>query len=135
MRVLVVESSGTLRNVFAQEIAEAGYATVAVGSCAEALRVARESPQPPDVILLDATLDPAHAVEFVGTVRGDQRLRSIPVAAIAFAPGSERGVLEAGAKCCLRTIPQPGEVLKAVEWAFDVYCQPARQGEPGGGSP
>lgn len=129
MRVLVVESSGTLRDVFAQEIADAGYLAVAVGSCAEALRVARESTPPPDVILLDATLDPGHAVEFVTTVRGDARLRAIPVAAIAFAPGSERGVLEAGAKCCLRAVPQPGEVLKAVQWAFDVYCLP-REDEP-----
>lgn len=127
MRVLVVESSGTLREAFAQEIAEAGYSAIAVSSCAEALALARDGGRP-DVILLDATLDPAHAVEFVGTVRSDPRLRDIPVAAIAFAPGSERGMLEAGAKCCLRTVPGPGEVLKAVQWAFDVYCQ--REGEP-----
>ncbi len=123
MRVLVVEPSGKLRRLFAQEIGEAGYSTVSVGSVDEALRAARDGPRPPDVILLDATLDPAHAVEFVSTVRADPRLRGVPVAAIAFAPGSERGVLEAGAKCCLRAVPEPGEVLKAVEWAFDVYCQ------------
>ncbi len=116
--------------MFAEEIGEAGYATVAVDSCDEALRVAREGSATPDVILLDASLDPAHAVEFVGTVRRDARLRDVPVAAIAFAPGSERGVLEAGAKCCLRTVPGPGEVLKAVQWAFDVYCQPRREPEP-----
>lgn len=124
MRVLVVEASGKLQRLFAQEIAAAGYSPITVGSCDEALRVAREGPSTPDVILLDATLDPVHAVEFVGTVRRDARLRDIPVAAIALAPGSERGVLEAGAKCCLRAVPGPGEVLKAVEWAFDVYCQP-----------
>jgi CheY-like chemotaxis protein len=123
MRVLVVEASGNLRRAFAQEIEEAGYSPVTVGSCDEALRVAREGPSTPDVILLDATLDPVHAVEFVGTVRRDARLRDIPVAAIALTPGSERGVLEAGAKCCLRAVPGPGEVLNAVEWAFDVYGQ------------
>jgi two-component system cell cycle response regulator DivK len=128
MRVLVVESSGTLRRVFSEEIAHAGYSTVAVSCCEEALRLARDGSRP-DVILLDATLDPAHAVEFVGTLRADPALRGIPVAAIAFAPGSERGMLEAGAKCCLRTVPGPGEVLKAVEWAFDVYGQPPR--DPG----
>jgi CheY-like chemotaxis protein len=127
MRVLVVESSGSLQRAFAQEIADAGYSTIMVTCCEEAMRLARESAPAPDVILLDATLDPAHAVEFVAALRADARLRAIPVAAIAFTPGSERGMLEAGAKCCLRAVPGPGEVLKAVQWAFDVYCQEPRE--------
>jgi hypothetical protein len=48
-------------------------------------------------------------------------LGSVPVVGIAFAPGSEKPLLDAGAECCLRTLPGKGDLLKAIDWAISVY--------------
>ena len=44
-----------------------------------------------------------------------------PVVGIAFAHWAERDLLDAGALCCIRTLPVKGDIVKAVTWALSVY--------------
>lgn len=119
MRVLVIEPSAGLRQIFSLELEEAGFSAIGAESSEEAMRLASEDP--PDAIVLNATVAPASGAQFIRHLRSDGRLGSVPVVGMAFAPGSERSLLEAGADCCLRALPLRGDVLKAIHWAVSVY--------------
>ena len=127
MRVLVIETNPGLRALFARELEEAGVAASGVATWEEGLRAAREAR--PDAVLLDATLSPGTGAWFVREVRADPGLGALPLVGVAFAPGRDRELLDAGVDCCLRTLPTRGEVWKAVQWALDVYRD--RRGDPG----
>src|SRR5512144_914131 len=115
MRVLLVEPNPDLREAFAQALIAEGHAVTSIADPGAALRVAHETS--PQVVVLDASLSPAGAARFVGELRHDGELRDVPVAGIAYLLGSERGILSAGVQCCLRRLPLPEEIVKAVRWA------------------
>ncbi len=119
MRILLVEANPGLRRLFADELDEAGFPALGVGTWEEAIASARAAP--PALILLNATRRPAEAAQFVKDVRGDPDLRHVPIAGIAFVPGSERGIIEAGAQCCIRNVPTRADLIKAARWAASVY--------------
>jgi CheY-like chemotaxis protein len=123
MRILLVEANPVLRRCFADELEEAGYLTVGVGTWIEAHLAARE--ERPGLILVNATLRPDEAARFVRELRSDRDLGNIPVAGIALVPGAERGILEAGAQFCIRDVPTRFELVKAARWAASVYCEVA----------
>ncbi len=123
MRILLVEPNPALRRIFTDELDEAGYVAVGVGSWTEAYLAACEDP--PGLILVNATLRPAEAAQFVREVRADPDLRHVPIAGIALAPGSERGILDAGAQCCIRSVPARSDLVKAARWAASVYREAA----------
>ncbi len=128
MLVLLVEPGLGLRQLYGAELWCASYAVRAVTTWDEALAALRDPPTPA-VIVVDASIEGAQALQFVGEVRAGTRLRDVPIVGIAFAPGSETGILEAGVQCCLRLLPTPSDVLKAVRWAETVYVSPARDEE------
>ncbi len=119
MRVLLVEPSAGLRQIFSLDLEEAGFSIIGAESSEDARRFAGEDP--PDAIVVNATVAPAGGARFIRDIRSDGRLGSVPVVGMAFAPGSERPMLEAGADCCLRALPLRGDVLKAIDWAVSVY--------------
>jgi CheY-like chemotaxis protein len=126
VRVLVTGPSDFLRELMSLELEEAGISTVVFESLAEALQLAHL--EPPDVILVDATQAPWAGTRFIGELRADARTKEVPVVGIAFVPGAEQPMLEAGAVCCLRALPAKGDVLKAVTWAMSIYG--SREEEP-----
>jgi len=128
MRVLVVEPSLHLQRAFSRELAAGGHLPICASSLEEALAVARQSQPPIDVILLDACPDLERAVSFLLRVGSSERLRGTPVAALAYL-GAEDEVLRAGARRCLRSVPEPGEVLHAVRCAFELR-RPAQAAAP-----
>ncbi len=123
MRILLVEANPVLRRSFTDELEEAGYSTIGVGTWTEAHLVARE--EPPGLILINATLRPDEAARFVRELRGDPELGQVPIAGIALVPGGERGILEAGAQFCIRDVPSRLDLVKAARWAASVYSEAA----------
>jgi CheY-like chemotaxis protein len=119
LRVLVVDPSPALRQLFSLELREAGYPTIDTESLEDAMHLVGSDP--PDAIVLNATLTPASGAQFVRILRLDRRMAPVPVVAVAFSPGSERELLDAGADCCLRRVPAAGDILKAVDWVLSVY--------------
>ncbi len=119
MRVLLVEPSPELREAFAQALVAEGHAVTSIAHPGVALGVAHETS--PQVVVLDASLSPAGAARFVGELRHDGALRDVPIAGIAYLLGSEHGILAAGVQCCLRRLPAPEDIVKAVCWAGEVY--------------
>jgi CheY-like chemotaxis protein len=126
--VLLVEPGLGLRQLYGAELWCAGYAVRAVTTWDEALAALRDLPTPA-VIVVDASIERGPALRLIGEVRARPSLREVPVIGIAFAPGSESGILEAGVQCCLRLLPTPSDVLKAVRWAEAVYVSPSRDEE------
>lgn len=118
--VLLVEPGEGLRRLYGDELRSAGYSVRAVETWDEA-RGAIEEPPSPAAIVVNASITPELAALFVREVRADARVRDVPVLGIAFASGAGLGILEAGAQCCMRGLPTPADVLKAVRWAEAVY--------------
>ena len=123
MRILLVEANPGLRRLLADELEEAGYPAVGVGTWDEAFLLACETP--PALILLNATRRPAEAAQFVKDVRSEPELRHVPIAGIAFVPGTERGIIEAGAQCCIRSVPTRANLIEAARWAASVSREAA----------
>jgi len=121
MRVLLIESDPALRRMYTDGLAEDGHAAYGATSWNEALHLAHRTS--PEVILLNASAEPDQAARFVTDIRQDQDqgLAHVPIAGIAFHPGSEQAILEAGVQFLLRTLPTPGEIVKAVRWTASVY--------------
>jgi CheY-like chemotaxis protein len=121
VRVLVLERNDGLRSLFASELEEAGLTAVQVDTWEAGLQSVLSDP--PDAIVVDATLAPENGVAFVRAIRTaeDPRLRNMPIVGLGWARGADRELLEAGVDCCVRTLPVPGDVSRAVRWALDVY--------------
>ncbi len=118
-RVLVFDPNPGLRRVFTLELEEAGYSTLGAESTDDAWRFAEDDP--PEAIVLNATWAPEAAARLIQDIRASGRLCDVPVVGIAWVPGREQQLLNAGADCCLRHVPARGDILKAVEWALAVY--------------
>jgi DNA-binding response OmpR family regulator len=121
VRVLVLERNDGLRSIFSSELDEAGFTAIQVDTWEAGLQSVLSDP--PDAIVVDATLAQENGVAFVRAVRaaGDPRLRDVPIVGLGWARGADRELLEAGVDCCVRTLPTRGDVLRAVRWAIDVY--------------
>ncbi len=118
---MVVDPSAGLRRILSEELEEAGVSTIVAEWPDDAMPLALEDP--PDAIVLNATVAPASGAQFIRGLRADARTASVPVVGISIRPGSEQPLLDAGADCCLRGPPARGDVLKAVKWATSVYCE------------
>ena len=123
MRILLVEPNPVLRRCFAEDLEDAGYVTQGVGSWDEAFLAACE--ETPGLVLVDGRLRPAEAAQFVRDLRSEPELRDVPIAGIALVRGSERGILDAGAQFCIRSVPDRADLVKAARWAASVYREVA----------
>ncbi len=115
----MVEPSAGLRHIFSEELEEVGFSTISAEWLEDAMPLALADP--PDAIVLDATVEPASSAQLVRDLRSDVRLGSVPVVGIALLPGGEQLLLAAGAACCLRRLPEKGELPNAIDWAISVY--------------
>lgn len=69
-RILIVEDEPTLQETLKYNLDKAGYVTVVVGSGADALQAARETP--PDLILMDIMLPGLDGIEVTRILRQEQ---------------------------------------------------------------
>jgi DNA-binding response OmpR family regulator len=123
MDVLLVEPNPELRRTFAEALSAAGYSVVTETGWVTALQLARKLT--PATVVVDASLDPGAAGRFVNELRQDGMLSGVPIVGIAYRFGAERSILEAGVQCCIQKLPAPDEVVKAVQWAAEVYGETA----------
>jgi DNA-binding response OmpR family regulator len=117
--VLLVQPNESLRRLYADQLSADGFPTEEVSFKCDAMGAARR--QRPAVVVVDATLDPGEAAAFIRALRKDLDLAAVPVVGIAYLPGCVTPVLDAGATCCLRHLPSPDALVKAVRWATSVY--------------
>jgi CheY-like chemotaxis protein len=123
MDVLLVEPNPALQQTFAEALGAAGYSVVVESDWALALQRARD--KTPAVVVVDASLEPGAAGRFVEELHHDVALVAVAIVGIAFRFGAERGILAAGVQCCIQKLPTPDEVVKAVQWAAEVYGESA----------
>jgi two-component system phosphate regulon response regulator PhoB len=76
-RVLVLDDQPYLRDIQALLLKEAGYATTAIGDCAEAL--GRLDDLRPDLIVLDMAMPGMDGRQFLYHLRRDARWADVPV--------------------------------------------------------
>jgi CheY-like chemotaxis protein len=76
-RVLVLDDQPYLRDIQALLLKEAGYATTAIGDCAEAL--GRLDDLRPDLIVLDMAMPGMDGRQFLYHLRRDTRWADVPV--------------------------------------------------------
>jgi two-component system, cell cycle response regulator DivK len=95
-RILIVEDNALNLKLVKDILDFHGYATVATGSGAEALDLARH--HQPHLILLDIQLPGMSGIEAVRRLKTDEQTRAIPVVAVtAFAmPGDQARILDSG---------------------------------------
>jgi hypothetical protein len=128
MFALLEEPGLELRRLYGAELWCAGFAVRAVTIWDEALAAVRDL-LTPAVIVVVASIELGRALRFIGEVRAQARLRDVPIIPIAFARGSESGIRVAEVQCCLRLLPTPSDVPKAVRRADADYGSPARDDE------
>ncbi len=121
MHVLLVERHPELQQSFAEALGAAGHSVAIGGEWTMALHSARE--EEPALIVVDVSLEPSAAARFVAELHNDRVLCRVPVIALAYRFGSERSVLDAGVQCCIPRLPTPEDVVKAADWAAEVYCE------------
>src|SRR5438552_2000932 len=79
-RVLVVDDDEIVGRTFARMLAVAGYEADLAASAALGLERARQAP--PDAVIVDFRMPVASGLGFLGSLRGDARLRELPVAVV-----------------------------------------------------
>jgi len=116
-RVLIVEDDTRLAEIVQHLLELEGFSTLVVSSGEQALRVLRDGqgqPGPVDLVLLDVVMPRLSGYEVCRSIKGDTRLKHIPVLMItALDSGEERVTgLEVGADAYI-TKPFRGEELVA----------------------
>jgi|SRR5689334_19315085 CheY-like chemotaxis protein len=76
-RILLAEDDRILRKAGETALRKRGYDVVAAVDGEEALAKARENP--PDLVLLDVMMPKVHGFDVLRGLKGDPRLRDIPV--------------------------------------------------------
>lgn len=79
MRILVVEDDPSIRDMIHECLSDEGYMVAAARHGQEALRMLRERPPSPDLILLDLAMPVMNGWEFLAVQQGELELAAIPV--------------------------------------------------------
>jgi len=116
-RVLIVEDDTRLAEILQHLLEPEGFSTLVVSSGEEALQILRDGqsqPGPVDLVLLDVVRPKLSDYEVCCFIKGDTRLKHIPVLMITALDSVEERVtgLEMGADACI-TKPFRGEELVA----------------------
>jgi CheY-like chemotaxis protein len=120
-RVLIVDAVRAVRMLLAQMIQGHGDVPVEAETAEAALGKALENP--PDAIIVNHCLDGRSGADLVREIRAanSDKLRSVPIVALSGRRGTERTLLDAGASCFLTKPYCEAELMKAVNWAIEVY--------------
>ena len=113
-KILVVDDEPDLLKVLLLRLGKAGYEVSGSTSGQEAIDLARR--QSPDLIVLDFYLPDMKGDEVVRMLKGDEKLKGIPVILISASTGS---VAEKAASCgacvCLEKPFEPQDLTGAVK--------------------
>lgn len=93
-RLLFVDDSPFFRNMLTPVLKAAGYEVEAFSNAREALAMAKTTGRNFDVIVSDVEMPEMNGFEFAEACRGEEKLRSVPI--IALASGSSPASLERG---------------------------------------
>ena len=88
--IVLVEDDRDIREILAVTLEDEGFAVVTATNGLEALRIIRDLPKPPSVILLDLMMPVLDGYGFLAERRKDAALASIPVAVITASHGVDR---------------------------------------------
>jgi CheY-like chemotaxis protein len=81
--VLIVEDDPDLRDVYADALAEEGYAVRVASEGGEALTLLRQSSEPPCVLLLDLRMPGMSGWELAARLRESARWKHVPIVVVA----------------------------------------------------
>ncbi len=97
-RVLVVEDNDLNRKLFSDLLRAHGYSVEALADGRDVIDTARDFS--PNLIIMDIQLPHISGLDLIGTLKGDKKLKSIPIMAVtAYAgKGDEDRIREAGAE-------------------------------------
>jgi len=111
-RILVVEDSTDLRQIYAAYLEELGFDVAQAGDGMEALALAKA--QTPSAVLLDIGLPRLDGFYLAELWRRDPQMREVPLIAIsAFTEGDyEKRALQSGCTAALRKPCSPQEVAR-----------------------
>ena len=78
MQALVVDDSRTLRRILGGFLGQLGWAVAEAGNGREALERLKQGARP-DVVLVDWNMPEMNGLEFIQSVRADDRFRDLPL--------------------------------------------------------
>ena len=78
-RVMVVDDTDARRDSLAGLLRRHGYETLTAGGADHALHLLRESPRPPDLILVDVKMPGPSGLDLLEMLQDDPRWRPVPV--------------------------------------------------------
>ncbi len=98
MQALIVDDSRTMRRILGEVVRQLGFDVVEAGNGREAL-LSLEQGGRPDVVLVDWNMPEMNGLEFVQSVRRDQRFQDLPLMMVTTEIEMEQmtAALEAGA--------------------------------------
>ena len=134
VRVLVVDDSPSIRMLLSTALSEQGFVPIEAERGADAVRLAVEDP--PHVAFIDYHLSDMSGADVVRTLRAvdNDAVRTMPIVGVSGRFGSEQALMAAGACCFLAKPFRDDEVVRAIRWALDVYCQEQRARSRGASS-
>jgi len=123
--VLVVDNNRFYTRLIADHLKGRGFAVREANSGAEALRLAEDSP--PDLLILDLIMPEIDGVQVCEYLRGQERLRSIPIIVLSgILPEEIENLGRLGARAFVAKM-QAEKILNGIDQAIDWI----RRGEPG----
>jgi CheY-like chemotaxis protein len=127
MRILVIEDN-LLNMVLVRDLLTlAGFQVLEAKDAETGLKMARE--QRPDAILMDIQLPGMDGIEATRIIRGDNDLKSIPVAALT-SYAMERDMQEAKEAGCVRFISKPINTREFAKTVEDMIAEQQKQNDP-----
>lgn len=126
-RILAIEDDPIIRRLLQQSMAAEGYECVTAGTVAEGLAECERSK--PDLVLLDVNLPDGDGIATCRKIKGDARLRHIPVLLLTGeASDVEHRVdgLEAGAEDYILKPFMPRELASRVKGILKRSTRPTR---------
>jgi DNA-binding response OmpR family regulator len=113
-RILVVEDEVHIQRLIKLVLEKHGFQVAAVGTGEEALKHLAETPEKPDLVLLDILMPGIDGLAVLRSIKADARLKDIPVVMLT-ALAQENVVLQGiklGAKDYIRKPFHPTELVK-----------------------
>src|SRR5947209_6637319 len=115
--ILYVDDDAFNRRLFTQYLREAGFRTREAATGNDALRLATEPPDTPDLLILDIDLPDVNGLEVCRRLKADPLTAPLPVVQLSgvyVRPHDRAHALEGGADAFLTKPAEPDEVIATV---------------------
>jgi DNA-binding response OmpR family regulator len=130
-KVLIVEDSDEMRELYAFVLARAGFDVVEAGDGEAALRLLDEAR--PDVLVTDIRTPGLNGLDLIHCVRGTEEWADLPVVAIS--GGGDEWLAEAAAQGATLTLRKPLEPNRLLATVITLAKKGRRGWSAGGGRP